>query len=358
MLKILNPERYSSPKIISLEQAVNKVISAKAEGLTVGLCHGGFDLLHPGHLTHFESAKKKCDLLVVSVTSDRFVSVRKGGGRPVFPEKLRAYAVAALAWVDYVVVTEFKKGVEVINALKPSFYIKGPDMIGKMTPGIISEREAISRVGGKMVYTKDPKLSTTEIIRYIQDYIPRNRLLIVCDRDGTLIADAGFPGKSPDWKSRLQLNREVAAFLAYLSAKFETTVIGVTNQSGVARGYFTEATVREVNDEINRQLQAFRVNVARWEYCPDVDEKYAAGHPEIAWNHAYVREKTRRKPSGAMVDDALRALGVKVTDFRMTLVLGNSEDDRLLARNLSSLYLDVSGKKLDNLVSEFGIILK
>ncbi len=168
MMHIPSANIYTSGNIISLAAAASVIRRLRKEGKTVGLCHGGFDLLHPGHVKHFESAKKLCDVLVVSVTSDRFVTGRKGEGRPIFPDTLRSYMIASLRMVDYVVITDFKLGVDVINALKPSLYIKGPDFIGKQTPGITAEREAIKTVGGTMAYTDDPKLSTTEIIEYIR----------------------------------------------------------------------------------------------------------------------------------------------------------------------------------------------
>lgn len=171
MLSVDALHRYSSPKIISFEIAAKHIENYKRLGKTVGLCHGGFDLLHPGHITHFDSAKKGCDILIVSVTSDQFVGGRKGAGRPVLTETLRAFAIANLQMVDYVVISDFQKGVEVIALLKPSFYVKGPDYIGKQTPGIISEREAIAAVGGEIIYTDDPKLSTSDIISYIKTEI-------------------------------------------------------------------------------------------------------------------------------------------------------------------------------------------
>ena len=170
MLSVDSLETYTSPKIKTLEELAPLVQRWKKEGKTVGLCHGGFDLLHPGHLTHFTSAKKLCDLLVVSITSDRFVSSRKGDGRPIFTEKLRAYAIACLEMVNYIVITDVEKAIPILEMLKPSYYIKGPDFIGKMTPGITAEREAIARVGGEMKYTNDPKLGTTEIIDYIKNF--------------------------------------------------------------------------------------------------------------------------------------------------------------------------------------------
>lgn len=162
-------DTYASDKILGIDEAQRKIAEIKSENRTAGLCHGGFDMLHSGHIRHFESAKKICDYLFVSVTSDRFVSLLKGRGRPIFSDKLRAYSIASLQFVDYALIADFKLGVEVINILKPSYYIKGPDYANKHDPDIDAERDAISHIGGKIKYTTEPKLSTSEIIRYIKE---------------------------------------------------------------------------------------------------------------------------------------------------------------------------------------------
>ena len=59
----------------------------KAQKKKVILCHGVFDLIHPGHIIHFEQAKAMGDVLVVSITSEKFV--RKGPGRPYFNDEMR-----------------------------------------------------------------------------------------------------------------------------------------------------------------------------------------------------------------------------------------------------------------------------
>lgn len=172
MLPVENKEVYyfyTSKNILQINDATKLIDSLKKSGKTVGLCHGGFDLLHPGHIKHFESAKQLCDVLIVSVTSDNFVTGRKGTGRPIFTDKFRTYMIANLKCVDYVVLSDYKSGIEVINLLCPSFYIKGPDYIHKTTPGINSEREAIEKIGGKIKYTYDPTFSTTSIIKYIKE---------------------------------------------------------------------------------------------------------------------------------------------------------------------------------------------
>lgn len=168
MLEINNVDVYKSNKILTFEHAINLIGKLKKEGKKVGLCHGGFDLLHPGHIKHFESAKKLCDTLIVSITSDRFVEKRKGDGRPIFTEKLRAYSIACISFVDFVVISDYNLGIEVIKTLKPSYYIKGQDYINKEEHEINAEINAIRSVGGEILYTKDPKLSTTSIIDYIK----------------------------------------------------------------------------------------------------------------------------------------------------------------------------------------------
>lgn len=79
--------------------------------------------------------------------------------------------IAAMEFVDYVVVSDFNTGIGTIKALKPSYYIKGVDYLNKNDPEIGAEKNAISSVGGKIKYTNYPRMSTTEIIRYIKNKI-------------------------------------------------------------------------------------------------------------------------------------------------------------------------------------------
>lgn len=350
MMHISSTEVFDADTVLSLSKAVSLIARLKKQGKRVGLCHGGFDLLHPGHVKHFESAKKLCDVLIVSVTSDRFVVARKGEGRPIFPDTLRAYMVASLSMVDWVVITDFKLGVDVIRALKPSLYIKGPDFIGKQTPGITAEREAIIAVGGTMAYTKDPKLSTTEIIDYIQQRIPSKCVLVILDRDGTIISNDGFFGRESNWRRELKLNAPVVSFLSYLQTKYKTTRIVVSNQSGVARGYFDEQRVQEVNETIAELLKEQGIKIDSWNICPDVDAAYAKRHTEIPWRQSFVKKSTKRKPSPAMVTDALAILGNKISDFDSVMVIGNNDDDQALARVLGARWIDVRGKTYETLV--------
>jgi len=172
MLKTQTPDAdmYKSKKIISIEEACLKIAELKRRKKTIGLCHGGFDLLHAGHIKHFESAKKLCDYLIISITSDKYVQKHKGAGRPIFPDRIRAYIISAIEFVDNVVISDHETGIDIITILKPSYYIKGPDYINKKEDiALRKETEAILSVKGKILFTKDIKLSTTEIINHIKN---------------------------------------------------------------------------------------------------------------------------------------------------------------------------------------------
>ena len=84
----------NSPKLVPYSKANYFFKSIKKKNLSISQCHGTFDLLHPGHVLHLEEAKKLCDLLVVTITSEEFVN--KGPGRPYFNNDLRVKSLCAL----------------------------------------------------------------------------------------------------------------------------------------------------------------------------------------------------------------------------------------------------------------------
>lgn len=133
--------------------------------MIVGLCHGTFDFFHYGHLLHFEEAASRCDYLVVSVTSDKYVN--KGGGRPIFTEQQRAKIIKHCEFVNEVLISESFSGVEVIERVCPDFYFKGKDYLNFEDPtGRLSDEiKAVERVGGSVVYTTTTKFSSTAVMR-------------------------------------------------------------------------------------------------------------------------------------------------------------------------------------------------
>ena len=87
-------------KIISVKSLEKVISKLKAKGKKVVLCHGVFDLLHIGHIKHFKEAKKLGNILVATVTQDKYVN--KGPNRPIFSLNTRMESIAALKDIDYV----------------------------------------------------------------------------------------------------------------------------------------------------------------------------------------------------------------------------------------------------------------
>lgn len=156
-------------KIVELDELAKIVSKLKSEGKKVVHCHGVFDLLHVGHIRHFEAAKKFGDVLVVTITQDKYV--KKGPHRPAFTEKLRAEAIAALGCIDYVAINKWPTAVETIKLLKPDFYAKGVEyskFSDDYTKGIITEKDIVEKVGGKIIFTDEITFSSSTLInRYL-----------------------------------------------------------------------------------------------------------------------------------------------------------------------------------------------
>jgi len=133
--------------------------------MIVGLCHGCFDILHFGHIRHFQAAKKLCDKLCVSVTADEFVN--KGPDRPVFTLKQRMETISALSCVDWVEDSPHPTGVEVMESLKPNILFKGSDYTLDH-PALKEEREVCEHLGIKIVFTNEDTSSSTEALRRLR----------------------------------------------------------------------------------------------------------------------------------------------------------------------------------------------
>lgn len=145
--------------------ALAEVLTNIHNGKKIVHCHGVFDLLHIGHIKHFSAAKKLGDVLVVTVTPDRFVF--KGPGRPYFTEKLRADAIAALETVDYVIINNWPTAIEAIHYIKPYYYVKGgeyKDSTQDVTGKILDEQHAVETLGGQIHFTDEITFSSSTLL--------------------------------------------------------------------------------------------------------------------------------------------------------------------------------------------------
>lgn len=168
-------EKLIKKKVLDFSDAVAKVNELKRRGKVVVQSHGVFDLVHLGHIRHFNLAKKEGDVLVVTITRDRHVKM--GPGRPIFNEHLRAEALASLAVIDYVCIVDFPTAAECIKTLKPDVYAKGLDYKEKesyATDVTDAEEAAVESAGARLVFTNDIIFSSSKLINnYFDIYPPR-----------------------------------------------------------------------------------------------------------------------------------------------------------------------------------------
>ena len=136
------------------------------------LCHGVFDLLHIGHINYFKSAKKLGDILVVSITNDKFVN--KGPGRPAFSMENRIKFLKEISCIDFIYPSNDLTAEKIIKNLKPNFYCKGSDYSNTSTNRDVNLKKEIkvTKQGkGKFKIIKQPSFSSS---KFINDYSLQN----------------------------------------------------------------------------------------------------------------------------------------------------------------------------------------
>ncbi|MEM0990360.1 MAG: PfkB family carbohydrate kinase [Pseudomonadota bacterium] len=148
------------------------------------MCHGVFDVVHPGHVRHLLYAKSKADVLIASITADRHID--KGKYRPHVPELLRATNLAAFEMVDYVVIDPNKTPIENLALIKPDFFAKGYEyQDGGLHPRTQQEMEVLDSYGGQVIFTPgDIVYSSSRLIELEPPQIKYEKLQTVMERDG------------------------------------------------------------------------------------------------------------------------------------------------------------------------------
>jgi len=167
-------DTQTANKIKSMDELEKLASELKRDGKKIVQCHGVFDLVHLGHIRHFKRAKKEGDILIVTITKDKYV--KRGPTRPLFNEKLRAEALASLAVTDYVGIVDSPVATGCIRKLKPDVYAKGLDYKQKekdITGKIYEEQAAVEAAGGRVVFTDDITFSSSNLINnYFDVYSP------------------------------------------------------------------------------------------------------------------------------------------------------------------------------------------
>lgn len=138
----------------------------RKQGKKVVWTNGCFDILHIGHIKYLQQAKGMGDFLIIGLNSDRSVKEIKGPARPIIPEEQRAQVLAALPFVDCVVVFDEPSPVKFLELLKPDVFAKGGDYAIETLNR--AERNAVESYGGKIALIEPIKgVSTSAIIEKI-----------------------------------------------------------------------------------------------------------------------------------------------------------------------------------------------
>lgn len=114
-------------KLLTLPELLVRLSDIRSQGSKVAFTNGCFDLLHAGHVSYLEQARRSGDCLVVGLNSDRSVGQLKGPSRPVNSEVDRARVLSALGCVDFVVIFDTETPQELIEAILPDILVKGAD---------------------------------------------------------------------------------------------------------------------------------------------------------------------------------------------------------------------------------------
>jgi rfaE bifunctional protein kinase chain/domain/rfaE bifunctional protein nucleotidyltransferase chain/domain len=175
-------KNHYSKKIVTLK-GLEKILGKRPRKKKVILCHGNFDVVHPGHVRHLIYAKSKADLLIVSITADKYI--QKGVYRPFVPENLRALNLAAFEMVDYVTIDDNKTSIRILKNLKPDFFAKGFEYSsGELPPATQEEAKVVEKYGGEMIFTPgDIVYSSTKLLNLSEPKIDNYKILDLMERN-------------------------------------------------------------------------------------------------------------------------------------------------------------------------------
>lgn len=173
---------------IKNQNELKKILKKRKKDKKI-LCHGNFDVVHPGHIRHLLYAKSKADILIVSITADKFI--KKGIYRPHIPQNLRALNLAALEIVDFVVIDNYAKPINLIKKLKPDFFAKGYEYIeSNLHEDSELEMKTVNSYGGEMIFTPgDVVYSSTNIIKTTLPNIDKEKIINIMNENNITIKD-------------------------------------------------------------------------------------------------------------------------------------------------------------------------
>lgn len=164
-------------------------IGSRPRQKKVIMCHGTFDIVHPGHVRHLLYAKSKGDILIASLTGDAHIV--KANFRPYVPQELRAFNLAALEMVDFVVIDSEPTPLKNIGVIQPDYFAKGYEYTkGGLHPRTTEEKQAVEAYGGEVIFTPgDIVYSSSSLIELEPPSIATEKLMALLEGEGLTFDD-------------------------------------------------------------------------------------------------------------------------------------------------------------------------
>ena len=183
----MNEKAYQ--RKIKTREELRELIGPRPRKQTVIMCHGTFDLVHPGHIRHLMYARAKADLLIASLTCDDHI--KKANFRPFVPQQLRAMNLAALEVVDYVIIDDNPSPLENISFLQPDYFAKGYEYHdGGIHPRTREEMDELDRYGGEIIFTPgDIVYSSSSVIENAPPNLSSEKLMALMESEGVTFED-------------------------------------------------------------------------------------------------------------------------------------------------------------------------
>ena len=262
-------------KIKSQKEIIEIVKNFKKQGKKVVTYNGSFDILHLGHIKSFEEAKGQGDILIILLNSDNSIRSYKGPNRPINSEESRAESLSAIIHVDYIVYFTEINSKNILKKINPDIHCNGSDW-GKSCV----ERGVVEENGGRIHVLKWQKgFSTSELIKKNTNIHSRSDVrAIFLDRDGTININ------EPEYIHTIKDFKFITGAISALKklSKTDYKVIIVSNQSGIARGYYNQKDLEILHNWMLSEFKKKSIRIDKIYYCPHgPDDNCSCRKPKI-----------------------------------------------------------------------------
>jgi rfaE bifunctional protein nucleotidyltransferase chain/domain len=277
------------------------------------MTNGVFDILHRGHVTYLQQAAELGGTVLVAINSDSSARLLgKGPERPINAEQDRAYVLAGLASVDLLTVFDESTPVELLKVLRPDIYVKG----GDYDMEALQETKLVRSWGGESIAIPFVDgFSTTTLVKRMRFSSPTLRRAAFLDRDGVINKDKAYVHK---WEDFEFVPGAIDGMLKLQNAGYALVI--VTNQSGLARGYYTEDQYQALSNKLRQHLAHHGVTIDGIYHCPH--------HPNGSVQSLTMKCDCR-KPAPGLLIKAANQLGI---DLPNSILIGDKQSDIDAAR--------------------------